>query len=70
MPPKSQCNQESTSPFQGTVAYCRSEWRSRDKMSYWCFPFDTRIGFELITEEFDLGTHGFVDIILVGCVMR
>ncbi len=39
-------------------------------MSDWHFPFDIRVGFELVAKEFDLGMHGSVDIVLVGSVMR
>jgi hypothetical protein len=39
-------------------------------MSDWRFPCDAGVGFELVAKEFDLGTHGSVDIVLVGSVMR
>jgi hypothetical protein len=34
-----------------------------------CLPFNARIWLELILKEFDFGTHGGVDVVLVGGMM-
>ena len=42
---------------------------TRDEVRNGCLPFNARIRLKLVTEEFDFGTHGGADVILIRNMM-